>query len=184
MASLTQWAWVWVDSRSWWWTGRPGVLWFMGSQRVGHEWATELSWTKLCLTHCDPVPQWIRLPCPSLSPYVCSNSYPLSWWCYPTIIRCHPLPFLPSIFRSTRNFSNELALSMRWLKYWSFSFSISPSNEYSGLISCRIDCLISLQSKGLSRVFSSSTVQKHKFFSAQPSIGSNSHICTRILEKP
>ena len=45
MASLTQWTWVWVDSRSWWWTGRPGVLWFMGSQRVRHNWATELNWT-------------------------------------------------------------------------------------------------------------------------------------------
>ena len=45
MASPTPWTWVWVDSRSWWWTGRPGVLWFMGLQRVGHDWATELSWT-------------------------------------------------------------------------------------------------------------------------------------------
>ena len=47
MASLTQWTWVWVDSGSWWWTGRPGVLWFMGSQRVGHDWVTELNWTEL-----------------------------------------------------------------------------------------------------------------------------------------
>ena len=47
MASLTQWTWVWVDSGSWWWTGRPGVLQFMGSQRVGHDWATELNWTEL-----------------------------------------------------------------------------------------------------------------------------------------
>ena len=47
MASLTQWRWVWVNSGSWWWTGRPGVLWFMGSQRVGHNWATELNWTEL-----------------------------------------------------------------------------------------------------------------------------------------
>jgi len=46
MASLTRWTWVWVDSMSWWWTGRPGVLWFMGSQRVGHDWATELNWTE------------------------------------------------------------------------------------------------------------------------------------------
>ena len=45
MASLTQWTWVWLVSRSWSWTGRPGVLWFMGSQRVGHDWATELNWT-------------------------------------------------------------------------------------------------------------------------------------------
>ena len=49
MASLTQWTWVWVNSRSWWWTGRPGMLWFMGSQRVGHDWATELNWTHLLI---------------------------------------------------------------------------------------------------------------------------------------
>ena len=47
MASLTWWTWVWVNSRSWWWTGRPGVLQFMGSQRVGHDWANELNWTEL-----------------------------------------------------------------------------------------------------------------------------------------
>ena len=47
MASPTRWTWVWVNSRSWWWTGTPGVLWFMGSQRVGHDWATELNWTEL-----------------------------------------------------------------------------------------------------------------------------------------
>ena len=47
MASLTQWTWIWVNSRSWWWTGRPGMLWFMGSQRVGHDWATELNWTEI-----------------------------------------------------------------------------------------------------------------------------------------
>ena len=47
MTSPTQWTWVWVNSRSWWWTGRPGVLWFMGSQRVGHDWVTELNWTEL-----------------------------------------------------------------------------------------------------------------------------------------
>ena len=51
MASLTQWTWVWVDSRSWWWTGRPGILWFMGSWRVGHDWVTELNWTDVNLDH-------------------------------------------------------------------------------------------------------------------------------------
>ena len=50
MASLTRWTWVWVNSRSWWWTGRPGVLRFMGSQRVGHDWATELNWTEIKLS--------------------------------------------------------------------------------------------------------------------------------------
>ena len=86
------------------------------------------------------------------------------------LILCHPLLLLPSIFPSIRVFSNESVLHIRWQKYWSFSFSISPSNEYSGLVSFRIDWLISLQSKGLSRVFSNTTVQKHQFFSTQFSL--------------
>ena len=70
-------------------------------------------------------------------------------------------PSLPSsVFPSIRVYSSEVALCIRWPKYWSFSFSISPSNEYSGLISFRIEVLISLQSKGLSRVFSNITIQK------------------------
>ena len=81
------------------------------------------------------------------------------------LILCHPL-LPPSIFPSIRVFSNESALRMRWPKYWSFSLSVSLPNEYSGLISFRIDWLISLLSKGLSRVFSNTTVQKHQFFSA------------------
>ena len=93
------------------------------------------------------------------------------------LILCHPLLLLPSVFPSIRVFSKEWALCIRWPKYWSFSFSISPSNEYSGLISFRID-LISLQSKGLSRVFSNITVQKHQFFSAQLSLWSNSDMHT------
>ena len=75
-------------------------------------------------------------------------------------------------------FSNESTLRMRWPKYWSFSFSIIPSKEIPGLISFRMDGWISLQSKGLSRVFSNITVQKHQFFSAQLSSQSNSHIHT------
>ena len=70
------------------------------------------------------------------------------------IILCCSLLLPPSIFPSIRVFSNESALCIRWPKYWSLSFSISPFNEYSGLISFRMDCWISLQSKGLSRVFS------------------------------
>ena len=68
-------------------------------------------------------------------------------------------------------------------KYWSFSFSISPSSEYSGLISFRMDWLDLLQFKGLSRVFSNTTVQKHQFFCTKPSLWSNSHIHTWLLEK-
>ena len=83
-----------------------------------------------------------RLPCPSLSPGVCSNSCPLSQWCHPTVSSSVvPFSFLPSIFPSIRVFSNESTLQIRWPKYWTFSFSISPSNEYSGLISFRIDWL-------------------------------------------
>ena len=86
------------------------------------------------------------------------------------LILCHPLLFPPSIFPTIRVFSKESVLCIRWPKYWSFSFSISPSNEYSGLIYFRIDWLDLLQSKGLSRVFSNTTVQKHQFFSAQLSL--------------
>ena len=75
-------------------------------------------------------------------------------------------------------FSNESTLRMRWPKYWSFHLSFSPSNEHPGLVSSRMDWFICLQSKGLSRVFSSTTVQKHQFFGAQLSSQSNSHIHT------
>ena len=99
-------------------------------------------------------------------------------------IPCHPILLLPSIFASIRDFSKELALCIKWPKYWSFSFSISPSNEYSGLTSFRLTGLISLLSKELSRVFSNTTVQMHQFFSTQLSLWSNSHIHTWLLEKP
>ena len=100
------------------------------------------------------------------------------------LILCRPLLLRPSIFPSIRVYSNESVLHIRWPKYWSFSFSISPSNEYSGLISLGLTGLISLQSKGLSRVFSNTTVQKHQFFSAQLSLWSSSHIHTCLLKKP
>ena len=74
------------------------------------------------------------------------------------LILCRPLLLLPSTFPSIRVFSSESVLHIRWSKWWSFSFSISPSNEHSGLSFFRVDCLISLQSKELSRVFSSITI--------------------------
>ena len=74
------------------------------------------------------------------------------------LILCHPFLLLPSIFPSIRVFSNELALHISWPNYWSFSFSISSSNEYSGLISLGLTGLISLLSKGLSSIFSSTTI--------------------------
>ena len=95
------------------------------------------------------------------------------------LMLCRPLLLLPSLFASIRVFLNESVLRNRWPKDWSFSFSISPSSEYSGLI-----CWISLQSKGLSRVFSNTTAQKHQLFGTQPSSQSNSYIHIWPLEKP
>ena len=98
----------------------------------------------------------------------------------------HPLSpphLLPLIPPSIRVFSNELTLHVRWPKYWSFSFSISPSSEHPGLISFRMDWLDLLQFKALSRVFSNTTVQKHQFFGTQLSSQSNSHIHTWPLKK-
>ena len=78
-------------------------------------------------------------PCPLPTPGVHPNTCPLSRWCHPTISSVIPIRILPSIFPSIRVFSNKSALRIRWPKDWSFSFSISPSNEYSGLISFRMD---------------------------------------------
>ena len=89
-----------------------------------------------------------------------------------------PLLLLPPIPPSIRVFSNESTLHMRWPKYWSFSFSVILSKEHPGLITFRWTDWISLQSKGLSRVFSNTTVQKDQFFSAQLSSQSDSHIHT------
>ena len=99
-------------------------------------------------------------------------------------ILCHPLLLLPSTFPSIRLFSNASTLHIRWPKYWSFSFSISPSSEYSGWFPLGLTGLITLVSKVLSRVFSITTVGKHQFFGAQPSLWSNSHIRIWPLEKP
>ena len=85
-------------------------------------------------------------------------------------ILCRPLLLPPSVFPSIRVFSSKSVLHIRWLKYWSFSFSISPSIEYSGLISFRMDWLDLLAVQGLSRVFSKTTVQKHRFFGTQLSL--------------
>ena len=86
------------------------------------------------------------------------------------LILCCPFLLPTSIFLSIRVFSNESVLPIRWPKYWSFSFSISHSNEYSGLISFKMDWLDLLAVKGLSRVFSNTTVEKHQFFGAQLSL--------------
>ena len=100
------------------------------------------------------------------------------------LILCHPLLLLHSIFPSIKVFSNESALRIRWPKYWSFSFSISPSNVYSALISFRMDCFDLLAVQGspesslTSQIISNTTVKNHQFFGIQPSLWSNSDIHT------
>ena len=99
------------------------------------------------------------------------------------LILCLSLLLLLSVFPNIRVFSNELILCIRWPNYWSFSFSISPLNEYSGLISFRIDWLNLLAVQGTLKGLSSTTVWKHQFFSSQLPLWPNSHICTWLLEK-
>ena len=94
------------------------------------------------------------------------------------LILCRPLLLSPSIFHRIRVFSNESTLHIRWPKYWRFSFTISPSNEYSGLISFRMDWFDLLAVEGTPKSLLQHTVQKHQFFSAQASLWSNSHIHT------
>ena len=101
------------------------------------------------------------------------------------LILCRPLLLLPPIPPSIRVFFNESTLRMRWPKYWSFSFTISPSNEHPGLISYKMDWLDLLGvQETLKIIFSNTTVQKHQFFGTQLSSQSNSHIHTWPLEKP
>ena len=130
----------------------------------------------------DPVTPWIAAREASLS---IINSWSLlklmsieSVMPSSHLILCRPLLLLPPIPPSIRVFSNESTLHMRWLKYWSFSFSISTSNEHQDWSPLGWTGWISLQSKGCSRVFSNTTVQKHQFFGAQLSSQSNNHIHT------
>ena len=132
---------------------------FSSVQLLSHVWLFATPWTaavqaSLFITNSQ---SWLKFM--SIESVMPSNH----------LILCHPLLLLPSIFPSIRAFSNELVLCIRWPKYWSFSFNISPSNEYSGL-PLGWTGWISLQSKGLSRVFSSSKsliLQYSAFFMIQ-----------------
>ena len=160
----------------------------MGLQRVGHDWATELNWTGLAsqslprkfgsIQKLRPVQlfatPWTAELQASMSitnsrsppkPMSIESVMPSNH-----LILCRPLLLPPSIFPSIRVFSDESVLCTRWPKYWGFSFSIGPSNEHPGLISFRWTSWISLQFKGLLRVFSNTTVQKHQCFCAQLSL--------------
>ena len=126
-----------------------------------------------------------RLPCSSPFPRICSNSCPLSGWCHPTISYfVVPLSSCPQYFLTSRSFPmSQLFASGGQSTGASVSLSVLPVT-IQDWFPLGLTGLISLQSKGLSWVFSSTTVWKHQFFSAQPSLWSNCHICTWLPEKP
>ena len=133
---------------------------FSSVQSLGHVWFFATPWTaarqaSLSITNSQspPKPRSIELVMPSNH-----------------LILCHPLLLLPSVFPSIRAFSNESALCMRWPKYWSFSFNISPSNEHPGLISFRMDWLDPLAVQQTVKSLLQTTVQKHQFFCTQLSL--------------
>ena len=152
--------------------------WYLGLalQKMNNEFRSGMDKTKLTTTSVQSLRHVWLFVTPWTTAHQASLSITNSWSLLKLIesvmpsnhlILCHPFPLPLSIFPSIRVFLNESVLHIRWPDYSSFSFSISPSNEYLGLISFRMDCCISLQSKGLSRVFSNTTVQKHQFFGAQ-----------------
>ena len=100
------------------------------------------------------------------------------------LMLCHPLLLLPSIFPSIRVFSNKSVFHIKWPKYWSFLFSISPSNEYSGLISFRMDWLDLLTVQRTLKSLLQHHSSKATILNIQLSLESNSHIHRRQLEKP
>ena len=128
--------------------------------------------------------QHARPPCPSPTPTVYSNSCQLSRWCHPTISSSVvPFSCLQS-FPASGFFSNESVLCIRWPKYWSFSFSISPSNEHLGLHSFRMDWLDLLAVQGTLQSLLQHHSSKASLLCAQLSLWSNSNIHTWLLEKP
>ena len=145
---------------------------------------SSLQFSQSYLTLCDPMNAAFRVSLPitnsrslltlmSIESVIPSNH----------LILCCPHFLLPSVFPNIRVFSNESAFRIRWPKYWSFIFNISPSNEHPGMISFRMDWLDFLAVQELSRVFPNTIVQKHQFFSTQISSPSKSQIHIWLLEK-
>ena len=131
-------------------------------------------WTTACQASLSFTISWSLLKFTSIQWVILSNHLNF----------CCPLLLLSLIFPRIRVYSSESALCIKWPKFWSFSLSISPSNEYSGLISFRIDWFDLLASMRLSRAFSSTTIWKHQFFGAEPSSWCNSHMRTLLMEEP
>ena len=147
-------------------------------------WCFCFSVAKSCLTLQPCGLQHVRLLCPPVSP-IYSDSCPLNQCCYLTI-SSSPTPFSFSLqsFPASGSFPMSQLFISGGQNIKSFSFSISPSNEYSGLISYRIDWIDLLAVHRFSRVFSRTTIWKRQFFGIQPSLNSSSHIPTWLLEKP
>ena len=148
----------------------PNPLWFSSVQSLSHVRLFATPWTAACQPSLSFTNSQSLLKLMSIKLVMSSNH----------LILCQPFLLLPSIFPSIRVFSDESVIHIRWPKNWSFSSaSVLPMKIPLGLTGW-----ISLQSKGLSRVFSKTIVQKHQFFSTQLSLRSNSHIHTWFLEKP
>ena len=150
------------------------ILTFSSFQSLIHVWLFETPWTAAHQASLSLTVYCSLRKLMSIASVMPSNH----------LILCRPLLLLPSVFPSIKVFSNQSALLIKWPKYWSFSFSISSSNEYSGFISFTTDWFDLLASKGLSRDFSSTTVWKHELLSTPPSLWSSSHICKWLLDKP
>ena len=129
-------------------------------QSLRHVWLYATAWTAALQAYLPITNSQSLLKLMSIESVMPSNH----------LILCHPLLLLLSVFPSIRVFSKESVLCLRWPKYWSFSFTISPSNEYPGLISFRMDWLDLLAVQGTLKSSPTTTVQKHQFFSAQLSL--------------
>ena len=149
-----------------WWMGEEEMNFtvhnhrFSSVQSLRGVWLFVTAWTTEHQASLSITNTWSPLKSMSIELAITSNH----------LILCHPLLLLPSIFPSIRVFSNKSAVRIRWPKYWCFSFNISPSNEHQGLIHFGWTGWISLKSKGLSRVFFNTPLQKHQLFSAQLSL--------------
>ena len=141
---------------------------FSSVQSLNHVQPFVTPWTAACQASLSIINSRSLLKLTSIESVMTSNQ----------LILCHPLLLPPSIFPSTKVFSKESVLHIRWPKYCSFSLSIHPSNEYSGLISFRMDWLDLLAVQGTHKSLLYTTVQKHQFFGTQLSLPSNSHIHT------
>ena len=148
------------------------VLGLVLVQLLSCAWIFATPWRAACQTFLSFTISWSLLKCMSIESVMPFNH----------LILCHPLLLLPLIFPSISVFSKDAALCIRWPKYWSFGIK-RPMNIQNWFL-LWLTGLFSLQSKGLLRVFSNITVQKHQFFGAQPSLLSNSHNNTWLLEKP